>query len=322
MILTVTLNPSVDISYYLDELELNGVNRAKRVSKTAGGKGLNVSKVVHELGEEVMATGFLGGTIGDFIRRQLDERGIRHSFYEIAQESRNCIAILHEGKQTEVLEAGPVLGESEEKGFLDHFRRLLVDEQVEVVVISGSAPRGISSSLYERLIEAANERTVPVILDASGNALESALANPQLQLGGIKPNLEELEAVERQKLETSLETLLPVLEARRYERVEWLLVSMGKEGAFLRHGGVWYQALVPAIQAVSPVGSGDATVAGMAVGVARKLAPGALLRLAMAAGVLNALEEETGHVDASKLEEVSSQIKIESLHKPKHKRNQ
>lgn len=313
MILTVTLNPSVDISYYLDVLELDGVNRAKRVSKTAGGKGLNVSKVAHELGEEVLATGFLGGTIGDFINRQLEERGIRHSFYQIDQESRNCIAILHEGKQTEVLEAGPTLDKQDEDGFLRHFEQLLSQEPIQVVTISGSAPQGITPELYVGMVKAANERSVPVLLDASGAPLERVLNSEGLRLAGIKPNQEELEAVEGKRIKGSLTDLQELLAASRYDKVDRLLVSLGKEGALLRQEGKWYQAQVPAIRAVSPVGSGDATVAGMAVGVARQLPAEELLRLAMTAGVLNTLEEETGHVDVSRLEEMAAQIQITAL---------
>src|SRR5699024_8156724 len=98
-ILAITMNPSVDISYPLETLQLNAVNRATDVSKTAGGKGLNVARVLHQLGSPVTASGVLGGTLGNFIEKQLDKVGINHDFMRIDQESRNCIAILHDDMQ-------------------------------------------------------------------------------------------------------------------------------------------------------------------------------------------------------------------------------
>ena len=130
MILTVTMNPSIDISYPLDVLQLDTVNRVTEVSKTAGGKGLNVTRVLSEIQDPVAATGLLGGRTGQFILDHLG-KGIEERFFEIAGDTRNCIAILHEGKQTEILEKGPTISEKEGQDFLDHYRHLV--EQVEVV---------------------------------------------------------------------------------------------------------------------------------------------------------------------------------------------
>lgn len=117
MILTLTLNPSVDISYPLDELHIDTVNRIQNVSKTAGGKGLNVTRVLSQLNEQVVATGFLGGKIGDFIAEKLNHNQVKHSFFKIKGETRNCIAILHNGNQTEILEQGPTITVDESTGF-------------------------------------------------------------------------------------------------------------------------------------------------------------------------------------------------------------
>ncbi|MDO4205598.1 MAG: PfkB family carbohydrate kinase, partial [Streptococcus gallolyticus] len=135
MILTVTLNPSIDISYPLDELTLDTVNRVSEVKKTAGGKGLNVTRVLSEIGDNVTATGFIGGKLGDFLTSRLDQNGIQHRFFPIHGETRNCIAILHEGLQTEVLEAGPMIDRDEADGFLNHFRYLC--PSYDVITISG-----------------------------------------------------------------------------------------------------------------------------------------------------------------------------------------
>ena len=106
MILTITLNPSVDISYKLDCFSLDTVNRVDDVSKTAGGKGLNVARVLGQLGEKVAASGFLGGSLGGFISSQIAALDIDNFFVEIAGETRNCIAVIHGRKQREILESG------------------------------------------------------------------------------------------------------------------------------------------------------------------------------------------------------------------------
>src|SRR5690625_2721072 len=102
MILTVTLNTSVDISYTMDKLSLDMVNRVADVSKTAGGKGLNVSRVIQQLGEDVAATGFLGGSLGRFISQEIADQGIHDYFINIEGDTRNCIAVIHEEQQTEI----------------------------------------------------------------------------------------------------------------------------------------------------------------------------------------------------------------------------
>lgn len=150
MILTVTMNPSIDISYPLEEFKLDTVNRVAEVSKTAGGKGLNVTRVLAEIGYHVAATGLIGGTNGKFLLQNLHQN-VQQSFYEISGDTRNCIAILHEGKQTEILEAGPRISASEANGFLHHFKHLM--ESADVVSISGSLRRVYQLSIIFSLLK-------------------------------------------------------------------------------------------------------------------------------------------------------------------------
>src|SRR5690625_565800 len=121
MILTITLNPAVDISYKLDRFSVDKVNRVENVLKTAGGKGINVAKVLAQLDEEVAAAGFLGGNLGEYIRSEIGSLAIKDYFVEIAGETRNCIAVIHNGQQTEILESGPTISRSEADEFLKKF---------------------------------------------------------------------------------------------------------------------------------------------------------------------------------------------------------
>ena len=136
MILTLTLNPSVDISYPLDQFNLDTVNRVSQTSKTAGGKGLNVTRVLSEFGEDVIASGFLGGALGQYIEEQIETTRIKQAFFKIKGETRNCIAILHEGQQTEILEKGPTIELKESEEFKSHLLKLFKETDVAVMSLS------------------------------------------------------------------------------------------------------------------------------------------------------------------------------------------
>lgn len=310
MLLTVTLNPSVDIAYHLNSFAMDEVNRVKQVHKTAGGKGLNVTRVAKLLGLEALATGIIGGTVGSYISQQLETDQIKHDFYQIDQESRNCIAILHEGKQTEILESGPDLTEQEGHKYLEKFGDILTKYSIKVLTISGSLPNGLSPELYKSMIKIANERNIAVVLDTSGDTLKTVLDDPSLRIAAIKPNEEELSAIEEHPLSDNLEDWKQWLQSSRYASCEWVIVSMGSKGAFAKYKEEFYYAKIPSIRVVSPVGSGDATVAGIAKSLEEQLAPEELLKTAMTAGILNAMENQTGFINIENYKKYFDQIRV------------
>lgn len=313
MIMTVTMNPSVDIGYHLDTFLLDDVNRVNEVSKTAGGKGLNVARVVHDLGLQVGATGIIGGTLGEFITDKLGEQGLPDYFYKIEKESRNCIAILHEGKQTEILEKGPHISEEETEAFLEYFHHLLETEAISVLTISGSLPKGMTANVYKRLISFANEKGIPVILDTSGSVLVEVLEDSSLKIAAIKPNQDELSAIENKELSSSPTEWQEILKTPRYSQVDWVIISLGADGAFAKHKNDFYQVTIPPIEVVNPVGSGDATVAGIAVALKKALPPVDLLKTAMTTGMLNTMEMTTGRVNKDLFDIYFNQITITKL---------
>lgn len=313
MLLTVTMNPSVDISYTLDELVLNDVNRTNMVSKTAGGKGLNVARVARLAGLDVTTTGILGGFLGGYIKKGLEADTIEHNFFEINQESRNCIAIIHEGNQTEVLESGPTISEEESAQFLKHFETLLEENQFTLLTISGSLPTGMSSEVYKQMIRLANQVDLPVVLDASGANLSDVLDDETLKLKAIKPNMDELSTIEHKEVTQDMKVLQTLLEGNRYARCEWIVVSLGGDGSLIKHRDQYYRVTVPKIKVVSPVGSGDATVAGFSMGILKELSNEEIMKTAMTTGVLNTLNRKTGYIDMNAFEEVYAQIVVEKL---------
>ncbi|BCP60613.1 tagatose-6-phosphate kinase [Streptococcus parasuis] len=310
MILTITLNPSVDIAYQLSQFQLDSVNRVEKVQKTAGGKGLNVTRVLKQIGEDVLATGFIGGELGNDVKNQLYQNHIKSSFVEISGETRNCIAILHEGQQTEILEQGPTIQEHEALNFIEHLRNLL--SKVEVVVISGSLPKGLESDYYVKIVELCKKFGVAVVLDCSGEALKKVLESKEKPTV-IKPNTEELSQLIGSDVTDENQELQSVLSSQIFQGIEWVVVSLGAKGAFAKHKDKFYRVRIPKIDVVNPVGSGDSTVAGIAASLAHALPDVELLKNANILGMLNAQEEQTGYVNLEHSEELYSQIEVEEV---------
>ncbi|MEL3712082.1 tagatose-6-phosphate kinase [Staphylococcus borealis] len=307
MILTLTLNPSIDISYSLDHFSLDTVNRVNNTIKTAGGKGLNVTRVLSEYGEDVTASGFLGGKLGEFIEQQLNANQINHHFFKITEETRNCIAILHEGQQTEILEQGPSITELEASEFKTHLAKLLT--KANVIAMSGSLPRGLKSDYYADLIKLAEQHQKLTILDSSGQSLLDVLLS-DYKPTVIKPNIDELAQLLQTKVTSEIECLKDAVNQPIFDGIAWIIVSLGSEGAFAKHHNNYYKVNIPRIDVVNPVGSGDSTVAGIASGLIHQDEDDVLLKKANAFGILNAMESQTGHIDVHKFDEIFQQIEV------------
>lgn len=311
MILTVTMNPSIDTRYTVDHLVIDDVNRVT-AAKTAGGKGLNVSRVLVQLGDDVVATGLLGGHSGAYLGDLMDADGIPHRFTPIAGESRTCIALLHDGNQTELLESGPTVSAEELGAFMDNYRDLVAD--ASCVTLSGSLPKGVPAGCYADLVRIAREAGVPVLLDSSGAALDAALASdvkPTL----VKPNLTEVNGL----LGTSfspddLDELRATLAAdERFAGIDWVVVSMGAAGSVAFHDGRTLRARAPRIDAVNATGSGDSTIAGFAHAIAAGSDAEEVLRCGNTCGTLNAMDPQTGHLVMESWDEIHGAVEISEL---------
>lgn len=309
LILTITLNPAVDISYPLDRLLLDTVNRVSDVSKTAGGKGLNVARVVQQIGEEVGASGFLGGALGTFIQSEIKKANIRDYFVPIAGETRNCIAILHEGKQTEILEGGPTISEEEADKFIEEYTASL--KEIDIIAISGSLPAGLTADFYSRLIKIANDQEKRVLLDVNGSLLQEILQKAEKPFA-IKPNEEELaELVGKEKVEK--DDVKEIITSPLFAGIPLVVVTLGKEGSIVKYRDKFYEVQIPTVEAVNPVGSGDAVIAGLSVGLVRNMPVDQLLAYGMTMGILNAVEEKTGSINPDNIDQVLEQVLVRSI---------
>ena len=305
------MNPSIDISYPLETLKINTVNRTNQVTKTAGGKGLNVTRVIHDLDGDVLATGILGGFHGAYISEELKKVGIKQDFASIKEESRDSIAILHEGNQTEILESGPTVTEEEQNTFVEKFKELI--KKANIVTISGSLSKGLPQDFYSTLVRVAQNEGAKVLVDTSGENLRQVITGQEKPYL-IKPNLEELEALLEKNFSLNRsEEIQKALSQPLFDGIEWLLISLGKAGAIAKHKDIFYHVTIPSINVVNPVGSGDATIAGFAYGLSQGMKTVDLLKLCMATGMANAQEKMTGHVNPENVKKHLKEINVKKI---------
>lgn len=259
-ILTVTLNPAVDKTYTTQRLAAGQVNRMRTAQNIAGGKGVNVTKILRQYGCEVAATGFLGGYTGRFIEEELLRRGAACHFVKIGGETRcNMNILADDGYVTEILEPGPQISQKEQALFLEQYETLLAE--CSLVAISGSAAGGIEDDIYKRLIIMAGEQKVPVYLDSSGESMRKGLlAKPYF----IKPNWKELEYLVGHQI-ADREGIISAASRLRQEGIAKVVVSMGSKGLLsVTDRGVLY-VRAEGVRAVNTVGSGDSVVASYAM---------------------------------------------------------
>lgn len=309
MILTVTLNAAIDKRYVVEEAKPGEVNRVKECVYTPGGKGLNVSKPAAIYGARVTATGFVGGHAGHYIEDALKPFGITGAFYHMEEESRSCINIWDEKNrlQTEFLEPGFAVTEEDFKGFLELFERLV--SKADIVTISGSVPRGLDGSAYQRMVKLVKAAGRPVILDTSGRLLELGIeAGPTM----IKPNLDEIRMLTGKEC-TDIREIVDAAHELCGRGVGIVTVSLGADGAVVvSHEGA-YRARVPKIPAVNTVGCGDSMTAGFALGLSEGLSVRETLRKASALSAAAAMREETGFFVKEDMERLLPQIEIAEL---------
>ena len=311
MILTVTLSPSVDISYKLDDFKLDATNRCNNTIKTAGGKGLNVARVLKFLGAELIATGFLGGDLGNFVKEQLDKDNIKNDFLFTDKPTRNCIAILSNNQQTEILEYSEVPNDEYLAKFLKKYE--LLCDKVNVVCISGSSPKGLDNSYVENLVKIAKEKNCTVITDVSGKLLEDVVNNFSTKPDFIKPNQDEFKDLldKSQKLKEDFDIKASL--KNDINQVDNVIVSLSADGAIVKSSDRLYKVDIPKIKVVNPVGSGDSSVAGLAYGIDNEMSFEDALKLSNACGMSNAMNQKTGYIDLEVVKDLQQQIKVSSL---------
>lgn len=255
MILTVTLNAALDVTYRVGLLEAGETHRVDDVRSQAGGKGVNVARVLHALGHDVMITGLAGGPTGAAVRAELAAAGLAETLVPIAGDTRRTVTVVDDREATGFHEPGPRVSLAEWANFLAVYEELA--DRASVVVLSGSLPPGLPEDAYVQLILLTP--TARTIVDTSGPPLAAAVtAHPDV----IKPNRYELLSG------TGIYRPREAAVRLRSEGARAVVASLGEGGLLaLTPDGDWSARLEVPLQG-NPTGAGDACVAALAAGLA------------------------------------------------------
>lgn len=260
MVATVTLNPALDKLIYVDSLLPNDTNRITKIEIDAGGKGVNASRVLHELGTETIALGFVGGQTGRFIEQVLDSEGIPSDFVHIAGETRTNIAIQEASgaPPTTLNEPGPAVTDEE---FEQLYGKVCQYARASsMVLFGGSLPPRAPTDLYRRLVAAVKQEGARAILDSDGEPMRLGMESRPFM---IKPNRDEVKRLIGMEIR-SLDDAVRALHVLCGRGVELVVISMGADGAVAGCLGEVWHAVPPQVKTVSTIGSGDSMIAGIA----------------------------------------------------------
>ncbi|MFE0453543.1 1-phosphofructokinase family hexose kinase [Streptomyces sp. NPDC058914] len=299
MILTVTLNTALDVTYRVPSLRPHTTHRVTDVSERPGGKGLNVARVLAALGHEVTVTGFAGGATGRAVREGLT--GVTDALVPVTGATRRTIAVVDQrtGDTTQLNEPGPVITPAEWSAFQEAYEGLVAGAQA--VALCGSLPPGVPVGAYAGLVRTARAAGVPVLLDTSGEALRRAVAaRPDL----IKPNADELA-----ELTGSHEPLRATQDARR-RGARAVVASLGPEGLVAAAPEGRWRATPPARLRGNPTGAGDSVSAGLLSGLVDRLPWPQTLARAVALSAATVLAPAAGEFDRAAYEELVGQVAV------------
>jgi 1-phosphofructokinase family hexose kinase len=309
MILTVTLNPAIDKTVKVSNFKLGEDFREEEINLSAGGKGLNVSRVIKTLGGQTIATGFLGGMAGNFIKTRLSQEKIRSAFSYISDETRTNLTIINpkNGQITRVLERGPLVKAKEIVDFKKKYSSLL--PKCSYVIFSGSLPRGVSPSLYGELIKIANRKGIKTVLDTSGQPLLLGFKAIPFML---KPNLKEAEQILGDKL-TTLSAIKKGLNYFLSKGIKIVVITLGKKGALGSDGKEIWRAIPPSVKPKNNVGCGDALIGGFLFSLSRGEDFKEAFHLGVASGTANTLSINPGVCRKEDIMKLSHRVKLEKL---------
>ncbi|MFJ3825604.1 1-phosphofructokinase family hexose kinase [Streptomyces nodosus] len=302
MILTVTLNTALDITYRVRTLRPHGSHRVSEVAERPGGKGLNVARVLAALGHEVTATGFAGGGTGRLLREQLARtHGVVDALLPVGGATRRTVAVVDgtTGDTTQLNEPGPVITPAEWSAFLEAYENKV--RSSAAVALCGSLPPGVPVGAYAQLVRTARAAGVPVLLDTSGEPLRRGVAaRPDM----VKPNADELA-----ELTGSHEPLGATRDARR-RGAHTVIASLGAQGLLAVNAEGHWRAAPPRRLRGNPTGAGDSAVAGLLSGLVDGLPWPARLARAVALSTATVLAPAAGEFDRRAYEELLGRVTV------------
>lgn len=307
-ILTLTLNPALDLTVELARLEPGQVNRSDGMHAHAAGKGVNVAQVLADLGHTLTVSGFLGEDNAQVFETLFAQRGFVDAFIRVPGETRSNIKLAEQdGRITDLNGPGPMVDEPAQQALLARLEQIAPGH--DVVVVAGSLPRGVSPQWLQALILRLKKLGLNVALDTSGEALRVALAaGPWL----IKPNTEELADA------LGCEVVSEAAQAQAAQRlhaqgVEHVVISHGAEGVNWFSVGSALHASPPKVTVASTVGAGDSLLAGMLHGLLSADTPEQTLRTATAIAAMAVTQIGFGIHDTALLASLEQGVRVRPL---------
>lgn len=307
-ILTLTLNPALDLTVELSVLTAGQVNRSDEMHTHAAGKGVNVAQVLADLGHQLTVSGFLGEDNLQAFETLFAKRGFVDAFIRVPGETRSNIKIAErDGRITDINGPGPMVDATAQKALLD--RLVQIAPGHDAVVVAGSLPRGVTAQWLRELIERLNQLGLKVALDTSGEALRAALqARPWL----IKPNTEELaDALGCEVVSRAAE--VQAAAQLHAQGIEHVVISHGADGVNWFSVGSALHASPPKVSVASTVGAGDSLLAGMLHGLLSADTPEQTLRTATAIAALAVTQIGFGINDVAQLALLEQGVRVRPL---------
>ena len=307
-ILTLTMNPALDLTVQLGPLQVGQVNRSECMLSHAAGKGINVAQVLADLGHELTVAGFLGVDNQLPFESLFAKRGFVDEFVRVPGETRSNIKLAESsGRITDLNGPGPDVSVAAQQALAARVEQIAGD--FDAVVVAGSLPRGVDAQWLKTLLLRLNERGLKVALDTSGEALRAGLeASPWM----IKPNTEEL----ADALDAPIISIAAQAQAAaelRQRGIEHVVISQGAEGVHWFSSTVALQALPPKVTVASTVGAGDSLLAGMVHGLLSCHSPEQTLRTATAIAAMAVTQIGFGINDSAQLKRLASGVSVNAL---------
>lgn len=307
-ILTLTLNPALDLTVQLPRLEPGQVNRSDEMHTHAAGKGVNVAQVLADLGHQLTVSGFLGADNPQAFETLFAKRGFVDEFIRVPGETRSNLKLAEsDGRITDVNGPGPLVCVAAQQALLDRLDQIAPDH--DAVVVAGSLPQGVSPAWLQALIERLKNLGLKVALDTSGEALRAALkAGPWL----IKPNAEELAEVFDSEM-VSVAAQAAVAGRLHAQGIEHVVISDGAQGVNWFSVGSAMHATPPKVSVASTVGAGDSLLAGMLHGLLSADTPEQTLRTATAIAAMAVTQIGFGIGDTAQLAQLEQGVRVRPL---------
>ncbi|MFQ5957572.1 MAG: 1-phosphofructokinase [Candidatus Brocadiales bacterium] len=309
MIYTLTLNPALDRTLTVRGVKFDDLNRITHEIRYAGGKGIDVSRAIKELGGHSVALGFVGGFDGLELQGRLINEGITCDFIKIADETRTNIVISDETSSRQMLFSAPGPQVSPQDVAAIYNKLSSLSPPPSFVVMSGSLPRGITPNIYAQLIKVVKEQGGKAVLDADDEPLRLGIEEEPFL---IKPNVHELSRLVGKDLK-GIGDIVAEAKGLNKRGIEVVVVTMGPRGLIVVSGDISLHCKTPDVKVISTIGAGDSTVGGLVFSLAKGKSLREAAVVATAAGTGAIMCAGSGLCRRADVEDILGQIEVKEL---------